>query len=210
MHKQISIIIADDHLLFIDGLKMLLKEEPDLRIADVAHDGRELLGKVQQQHPELVLLDINMPTLNGLETAKYLKQAHPEVKFIMLSTYNEDHLIERAKTLGANGYLLKNSSKEELLQTIRLVAGGKACFPYRQPGHTSEFDASDNFLKQFSLTRRELEVIRLIKNGCTNQQISDELYLSVYTVETHRRNIMQKLGLSNSTSLMKFIYEYNL
>lgn len=210
MEVIIKLIIADDHNLFIDGLRLLLKDEPDLQVTDIASDGKELLSILPTAKADIILLDINMPNLNGLDTAHYIKQTYPALKIIMLSTYNDDHLVEKAKTLGTNAYLLKTTNKEELLQTIRLVALGQACFPYRQPFIKNNFDGNDDFLKQFNLTKRESEILLLIKANNTNQQIADKLFLSVYTVETHRKNIMQKLGLKNPSALIKFILQNNI
>ena len=128
----------------------------------------------------------------------------------MLSTYNEEHLIEKAKAGGANGYLFKNAEKTELLQVMRLVAQGQSCFPYKQPVKHNGFDEDDEFLKQFQLTKRELELLQFIKQNYTNQQMADHLHLSIYTVETHRKNIMQKLNLKNPVELTKFMLQYNL
>ncbi len=210
MPATINLIIADDHNLFIEGLKQLFKDEDDICVLDIANNGKELLSVLPDQKVDIILLDINMPELNGLDTVKYLKQSYPIIKTIMLSTYNDDHLIEKAKNLGVNGYLLKTTNKEELLQTIRLVYTGQSCFPYRQPTQKNDFDANDSFLKQFNLTKREMEILQLIKNNFTNQQIAGQLFLSVYTVETHRKNIMQKIGLKNPSALMKFIIEHKL
>lgn len=206
---MINLIIADDHKLFADGLYSLLKDEEDMHITDIANDGKELLSILQSVKPDIVLLDINMPGLNGLEAAKYIKQSYPSLKIIILSTYNADHLVDKSKNLGANGYLLKTTDKEELLQTIRLVWAGQACFPYRLPKTINEFD-NDDFLKQFNLTKREFEVLKLIKKEYTNQQIADELFLSIYTVETHRKNIMQKLNLKSPIALHKFLGDHDL
>ncbi len=151
-----------------------------------------------------------MPELNGLDTVRYLKQSHPLLKIIMLSTYNDEHLIEKAKLLGANGYLLKTTNKDELLQTIRLVYNGQASFPYRQPAVKNQFDCNDNFLKQYDLTKREMEILQLIKQALTNQQISEKLFLSIYTIEAHRKNIMHKLNLNSPAGLMRFISENNI
>ena len=206
----IKIIIADDHTLFINGLQLLLHDQDWIEVIDIAHDGKELLNILPKTQPDLILLDINMPVLNGLDTARYIKQSFPFIKLIMLSTYNEEHLIDKAKQTGVNGYLLKNSSKDELLQTIRLVMNNQTSFPYLQPKEENIFDKQDNFLKQFNLTKRETEIILLLKDNFTNQQIADKLFLSIYTVETHRKNIMQKLGLKSPAALMKFIIENNL
>ena len=207
---MIELIIADDHTLFIDGLRSLLKDEKDMHVMDIANDGKELLSILSAVSPDIILLDINMPLLNGLDTTKYIRQIYPRLKIIMLSTYNDEHLIERSKELGANGYLLKTTGKEELLQTIRLVSQGQSCFPYRFPKTADTCDETDRFLKQFNITNREKEVLQHIKAGLTNQQIAEELFLSVYTVETHRKNIMHKLQLNTPALLMKFIIENHL
>lgn len=208
--SKIHIIIADDHQLFIDGLKLLLSNEEDIAVDDVAGDGKELLYLLQRQKPDIVLLDINMPKLNGLEAIRVIKQQSHSVKIIVLSTYSEEHLVEKAKGTGANGYLLKNCNKAELLQTIRLVSSGHTSFPYRSPALENEFTVNDRFLKQFNLTKREMEILHLLKENFTNKQIADRLFLSVYTAETHRKNIMQKLKLNSPAALMKFIVENNI
>ncbi len=206
----VKIIIADDHTLFINGLRLLLKEEPRIEVIYLANDGKELLDVLTTTTPDLILLDINMPVLNGLEAARYIKRSYPAIKLIILSTYNEDHLVDKAKQAGVNGYLLKNSSKEELLQTIYLVMNYQSAFPYREPKKENLFDREDSFLKPFNLTKREMEIVLLLKNNLTNQQIADQLFLSIYTVDTHRKNIMQKLGLKSPAALMKFIIEKKL
>jgi DNA-binding NarL/FixJ family response regulator len=204
------IIIADDHNLFVSGIQLLLKDQASMEVIDIANNGKELLGLLSHQQPDLVLLDINMPLLNGLDTAVHIKRTFPKIKLIILSTYNEDHLIEKAKQAGVNGYLLKNCNKDELLETINLVMTNHTSFPYREPASSTTFDKEDTFLKQFNLTKREIEVIQLLKNNFTNQQIADKLFLSIYTVETHRKNIMQKLQLNSPSALMKFIIEHGL
>lgn len=208
--EKLSVIIADDHTLFINGLCSLLQNEPDIHIMEIAVNGREVLSLLQNHTPNLLLLDINMPGLNGFEVLKQVKAIYPKIKVIMLSTYNEEHLIEKAKAGGANGYLFKNAEKSELLQVMRLVAQGQSCFPYKQPVKNNGFDDTDEFLKQFQLTKRELELLQFIKQNYTNQQMADHLHLSIYTVETHRKNIMQKLNLKNPVELTKFMLQYNL
>jgi len=208
--EKLKLMIADDHTLFIDGLCLLLKQSPDIEIMAIAGNGRELLGLLHNNSPDLVLLDINMPGFNGFEVLSRIKAYHPKIKVIMLSTYNEEHLIEKAKAAGANGYLVKNADKSELLQVINLVSQGQSCFPYKQPPASSVFDESDVFLKQFQLTKREVELLQFIKQNYTNQQMAEHLNLSIYTVETHRKNIMQKLNLKNPVELTRFIMQYNL
>ena len=205
---KIRIMLADDHPLFIEGLSMMLRREPDFELCGLANNGREVLEMLPTTHPDLILLDINMPKMNGLETIKYIKQSYPNVKIVMLSGYFDDAIIKEAKAKGANGYLLKSSQKDELIQTIKMVYSG-AVFTTPQPDEPThgEFLQNDKFLAQFNLTKRERELIQLIKNGMTNQDIAQNLHLSVYTVETHRKNIMQKLKLNSPGALMKFIIE---
>lgn len=210
MSKQIRILIADDHTLFIDGLKSLLRDEPDMEVVEIANNGKELLEIIAPSKATLILLDINMPVMNGLDTLRYIKQNQPYLKIIILSTYNDEHLIDKAKSAGANGYLLKTTSRPELLNTIRLINNGQSCFPYRSPDIVKEAVVGDNFIKQFNLSKREKEILLFIKEGLTNQQIADKLFLSIYTVETHRKNIMQKLNLKSSAALFKFIAENNI
>jgi two-component system, NarL family, nitrate/nitrite response regulator NarL len=209
--KNLSVIIADDHTLFINGLRLLLETEPDIEILKVAGDGKELMGLLHDNSPDIILLDINMPGINGLEALKRIKLYHHKIKVIMLSTYNEEHLIEKAKTSGADGYLFKNVDKNELLNAMRIVCNGGTAFPQKAArAVASTFGEPDAFLKQFQLTKREMELLQLIKQNNTNQQMADRLYLSIYTVETHRKNIMQKLQLKNPVELTKFILQYNL
>lgn len=208
--QKIQIIIADDHVLFIDGLQSLLKDEKDIVIADIANDGKELLDILSLHQTDLVLLDIKMPKLNGLETIRYIRQLNRNIKIIVLSSYNDEHLINKAKEYGANGYLLKDCSKDDLLQTIRLVNNGHSCFPYLEPATADELDEKDNFIQQLKLTERELEILHLIGKNYSNQQIADQLGLTKFTIDTHRKNINQKLGINKPAALMKFIVENNL
>ena len=207
-NEKIRIMLADDHPLFIEGLSMMLRREPDFELCGIANNGREVLEMLPTTKPDLILLDINMPKMNGLETIKYIRQSYPNVKIVMLSGYFDEAIIKEAKIKGANGYLLKSSQRDELIHTIKMVySGALFATPQQENQVTGEFLANDKFLAQFNLTKRERELIQLIKNGMTNQEIAQNLHLSVYTVETHRKNIMQKLKLNSPGELMKFIIE---
>src|ERR1700756_3044060 len=131
--EKLSLIIADDHTLFIDGLCLLLQNEPGIEILNIASNGRELMSLLHTHSPDIILLDINMPGYNGFEALSRVKSYYPKIKVIMLSTYNEEHLIEKAKAGGANCYLVKNADKSELVNVIKLVGQGQSCFPYKQP-----------------------------------------------------------------------------
>lgn len=189
---------------------MLLEGEPDIEVANVAANGKEMLHLLHTHTPNMVLLDINMPGINGFEVLKRIKDYYPKIKVIMLSTYNEVHLIEKAKAEGADGYLFKNAEKAELLEVMRAVGQGQLCFPHKQSAINGVLNEPDPFLKQFQLTKREIELLQFIKQNFTNQQVADHLHLSIYTVETHRKNIMQKLNLKNPVELSRFILQYNL
>lgn len=202
-----SIIIADDHLLFIEGIKALLEHEKEYNVIGVANNGLQLLSLLDTVEPDAILLDINMPLLNGLDAMPLISEKCPEVKIIILSTYSESHFIQKAKTNGAQGYLLKDCNKDELVEVLKLVYNGEYALP--ELSQNKPF-INDSFSKITHLTKRELEIVQLIKCDYTNKQIADKLFLSLYTVETHRKNIMKKLGLTKPQALIKFLIEANL
>lgn len=208
MNQKLSILIADDHQLFVEGLTSLFRDSPAFTVIDTVNSGRELLEVLCKCLPDIILLDINMPGMNGLDALKHIKKNHPSVKVILLSTYNEAHIIKRGKELGMAGYLLKNIDADELTNSIHQVYSGKVVCPTTKDPSQKPL-VSDSFLQAFNITPRETEVIAFIKDGYTNQQIANELHLSIYTVETHRKNIMQKLNLKSPAALIKFILEHN-
>jgi DNA-binding NarL/FixJ family response regulator len=212
MSEKINLMIADDHPLFVEGLKMILGTDPSISIAGIANDGKQLLYHLTQNSDiDLILLDVNMPNLNGLDTIKYLKQSFVSVKILMLSAYNDAKLIDQAKKAGADGYILKNSSKEELISSIKKVANGESVFILgKEENLPDAFKKLDTFLHKFNLTKRELEIVYYLKQTYTNQQIAEKLHLSIYTVETHRKNIMHKLNLNSPAALVKFMIEFNV
>ncbi len=209
MKLKINIAIADDHNLFIEGMKLLLNQEQTMEINGVANDAVQLLTLLNKERYDVVLLDVNMPGKSGVEAITSIKQQHPDIKIIMLSTYNEKHLIRKAKEQGADGYLIKNVHKTELIRAIHQVNEGKKFFT----GEDEPEDAlkiGDPFLMQYSFTRKEKELLELIKQGLTNKQMADHMSLSIYTIETHRKNIMQKLKLKSPIELARFLMNYNL
>ncbi|MBS1662812.1 MAG: response regulator transcription factor [Bacteroidetes bacterium] len=208
--KIINILIADDHIMFAEGLRMVLKQHPDFTVNAIAHNGKELLDLLQRYPAEVLLLDLNMPSISGLDALQYIRRTNKTLKIIILSTYDETHLISKAREEGANGYLKKTFSTEELIEVIYLVATGGEYFPNRVKMKQNIFPETDSFEKQFSLTKREKEIIILIGQHLTNSEISEKLFLSKYTVETHRKNIMHKLGLKSPGELIRFITENNL
>lgn len=208
MQLPVSIILADDHTLFADGIHSLLQQVPNITVLAIASNGQDVIDLLSFHQPDMVILDINMPVLNGLEATKLIRRDFPHIRTIILSSYNDPHLISLAHSYGANGYLLKTCNKDELLQTIRRVSKGERCFPLMAGMYSQE--AEHLPFREFNLTRRETEILQLINQQLTNQQIASHLYLSIYTVETHRKNIMQKLQLKSPAALTRFLLEKGL
>ena len=204
---KIKIILADNHRIFIEGFSSLLHEDDEFELLDFAYDGCDLMKLLTIVRPDVVLLDINMPCLSGLEAASEIRKKYPSIKIILLTNYNLEPLIKKARQIGVDAYLLKDCTREELKQTIRCVLKNERVFPDSEVlNHKSEI-IEDGFLKKFKLTCRELEIIQLIKKGFTNDEIADQLFISVYTVKTHRKNVMKKLGVYNLAGLLRFIDE---
>ncbi len=208
--NRIRLLVADDHAIVREGIVALLQREPGFIIAGIASTGYEVIERLSQMEVDICLLDINMPGLDGIETAKLIAERKPTVKVIMLTTYNEREIISELIHLGVAGYLLKNSDREELVEAINKVMKGRHYFS----------DAVENLILQglvekksteaVILTERELEVVRLLAKEYTNDKIAAELHISYRTVETHRKNIMQKTKAHNLAGLIKFAYSKGL
>jgi DNA-binding NarL/FixJ family response regulator len=200
-NPALEIIIADDHQLFADGIISLLSQDPRIKNFKHAANGDILFKMLLKKKPDIILLDIKMPGMNGIEVLKKIKQHYTDIKVIMLSTYSDKKTIEECMNNGADGYLFKNASKQELINTI-LGKNNEYANLILNNSNIQEYYSSI-----YKLTKREWEIMLLIKKGMTNIQMSETLTLSIYTIETHRKNLMQKLNLKNSVGLMSFIYE---
>ncbi|MBS1627691.1 MAG: response regulator transcription factor [Bacteroidetes bacterium] len=200
----IRIVIIDDHRLFNDGLFAMLSTEKTVLVVEQVYDSRTAVAAVSKFNPEMVLVDFNMPHINGIELTKLLKEKNPQLKIIVLSMYNDERFIELFKKNNANGYLLKTVSVEKLINVIHDVANGENYFPELYNNHSL---TEDVFLKKLTLSNRELEVINLIKQGLQTKEIASRLNISYYTAETHRKNIKLKIGIKGETDFLKFIYE---
>jgi len=207
-----SIILADDHQLFIEGVKTVLEELGDIHIEATVNNGRELLEKVSAIRPDLVLLDLNMPGPDGLECLQRIKRDVPGVKVLVLTNYNQPELVEEVKRLRADGFMVKNTTASELREAVAQVLSGKPFFGQmdkaRVVDETSYF--FDDFLKKFKLTRREVDIIRLVCREYSSKQIAAELNISEFTVTTHRKNIVRKLNIKNVAGLVSFAREHQL
>ncbi|GAB2782007.1 nitrate respiration regulation response regulator NreC [Rhabdobacter roseus] len=206
-----KILIADDHQLFNDGMKMMLSVEDTLEVVGQVFSGKDVLHAVHTLQPDLLLLDINMPQLNGLEVAEKLRDHHPTLRIIMLTMYSDRKFVEDCSRLGVPGYILKNSGVDEVLNAIETVLAGKKYYDPKLTKSTAPNQhADDSFQRQFQLTKREIEIIGLIGQSFTNEEIADRLFLSVATVKTHRNNINLKLGIKQPADLVRFAIEHGL
>lgn len=207
-----KIILADDHQLFIEGVRSVLEELPDVQITATANDGMELMDKVRTHLPDLVVLDLNMPRLDGLKCLQTIKREFPRIKVMVLTNYSQPELIQEVKQLHADGFIIKNSGAADLRLAVERILNGEQLFAEEQsPGILDEnsyfFDA---FLKKFKLTRREVDIIRLVCKEYSSKQIAAELHLSEFTVNTHRKNIQRKLNVKNVAGLVSFAREHHL
>lgn len=199
--------MVDDHQLIVDGMISLLKNKEDILVAGVANNGKEALQMLRILEPDLVLMDIDMPVMNGIDALREIKKTNPGTRVIILSMHEEAGMIKNLVALGADGYLLKSCSEEELFRAINTVALGQ---PYFSHGVTvsllnakvSAAPSSDPLHEV--LSDRETEVLRLITEGFSNKEIGAQLFISHRTVDTHRTNLMKKLNVSNIAGLISY------
>ncbi len=207
--RKIRIVLADDHKLMRSGLRVLLEQQTDLTVVGEASDGREAVALVASQKPDVLVMDIGMPSLNGIEAAAQIMQSHPEISIVMLSMHSDESYVLRALRAGAKGYLLKDSAEADLIRAVHSVAEGKSFF---SPAVSKVL--LDDYVRKLKrsgtddpydlLTPREREVLQLVAEGKSNKDIAQLLNLSVYTVETHRSNIMEKLNLHGVPELILY------
>ncbi|RZJ46463.1 MAG: response regulator transcription factor [Flavobacterium sp.] len=202
---DLKIFIADDHQILIDGIVSFFNELEGFEVIGYANDGINLLRDIAVKTPDIILLDLNMPKLDGISTLKRLKENYPNIKVIILSNYHQSQLIKETKALGASGYVLKNGSKSDLLAAIETVQSGKLYFPEAEEINLdTQRVFTDEFMKKHQLTKREVEIIRLVCEELSSKEIGDKLFIAEFTVTTHRRNILSKLGLKNTPGLINF------
>jgi DNA-binding NarL/FixJ family response regulator len=215
MGPKKQIFIVEDHRLFREGLKAMLSPGPEYEIIGEAEDGLEAIRLIRKSKPDLVLLDLSMPRMNGFSVLREIKGAMPDVKILVLSIHESDQYVLQAFEAKADGYAIKDSSRQELQMAIRSVLEGKK---YISPGITDHvlegfLDGHKTLKSQSSIdtvTEREKEVLKLLGEGCQNKEIADLLNISVKTVEKHRANLMSKLDLHNAAALTAFAFEHGL
>lgn len=228
--RTISIVIADDHRLFVEGLKNLLlsSEELNIEICGESGNGSEVAALVRRCRPDVLILDLNMPGKDGLDVLTEVKQnkINSKMRVIALTMYDDTKLVKSAFKSGIDGYILKTSAAEELIVAIETVLTGETFFGEgvyihkpnipsaskdkfgNSTGDTKQYE--DRFNKKHNLTKRELEILRLISNAKNNKEIAQTLFISDQTVSVHRRNLMRKLNVSSTASLIKIAYDNSL
>jgi DNA-binding NarL/FixJ family response regulator len=202
------IVIADDHQLFAEGLIALLRQYNENFIFTHIHRGDLLVKAIKKLNPQLILLDIKMPGLDGIKALEIIKKENSGVKIIMISTFSDAETINDCLSKGADAFLLKNIDIKVLKKTIVRVLDPKFTNTYKTT--VDKDHLFENISMQYKITKREWEIIQFLKLGETNKQISERLFLSIFTIETHRKNIMQKLKLKTPAELVRFIIENNL
>jgi len=215
MPAKHRIVIAEDHTILREGLRSLLSSGPDLEIVGEVGDGREAIRCVEKLKPDLVLTDLSMPRMNGMDAIREIKKRSPGTKILVLTVHKTEEYILATLRAGADGYLLKDSTHAELLMAVKHVLGGK---PYISPGISEKvlegyLDGKKTLKTRTvweTLTKREREILKLIGEGYRNKEIADDLNISVKTVEKHRANLMEKLNLHNVQALTTYAIEKGL
>ncbi|MBC7884101.1 MAG: response regulator transcription factor [Saprospiraceae bacterium] len=213
---MINILIADDHTMFVDGIESILKVEADMLVVGSCYDGPSVIEFVKKNNVDIILLDVNLPGMSGIEVCKELNLHHPSVSVLAISMFNEESFVSEILNNGAKGYILKNTGREELLKAIRTIAGGDSYFSKDvtetiMKGLMNQRKASSKNSAFFpKLSRREKEVLKLIAQEFTTQEIADSLFISLKTVESHRSSLLSKLNARNSVGLIRIAMENNL
>jgi len=206
--KRITVLLAEDHLIVREGFRSLLKSDGDIEVVGEAETGRQAVALAKKLRPAVVVMDIAMPLLNGLEATRQIRQALPDTKVIMLSAHNDDAYVEQAISFGAVGYLIKQTSSHDLSKAIREVESGNRFFSpsIAKRLHEQKSPVRGKQLRKrvARLTSRELEVLQLIAEGLANKQVAGELDISIKTVEKHRQSMMQKLNIHDVAGLTRY------
>jgi DNA-binding NarL/FixJ family response regulator len=210
------ILIADDHEIFLDSLSMLIATFPDVEIVGNCKNGLEVLSFLQNQTIDLLVTDYKMPLMSGIELTLQLRQKYPQIKVLMLSVSEEAEMIREAFQAGVWGYMMKKSGKAELQKAIETIKNGQRYFSESVVFELMRLGLTDNIpqneiQQEFNqLTEREIEIIKLITNELSSQEIAEKLFIAPKTVETHRHNILKKLGLKNTVGLIKYALKNGL
>ena len=208
--KLITILLADDHDVVRRGMKMLLEDEEGIQVVGEALDGLDAIEKVKMLMPNVVILDLTMPKMNGIEAAKILSEEYPEVKILIFSMHHNKEYIVKSVENGANGYLLKDTGKDELLRAIKVVSEGRKYFPPEiSEVIIDELLAKTSGIQEENrpifekITPKEKQILGMIVQGYNSREMADKLFLSIRTVDNHRANMMKKVKAKNTADLVK-------
>ena len=210
---MIKVILADDHQILLDGIKTFLDQEPEIEVIGTATNGLQVLELLKKEVPDVLLLDLMMPHMDGMETTIHVKSKYPDIKILMLTTNDEGSIITSIFKEGATGYLIKNASKETLIQGIKDAYRGKKVLSTELTAKMIESldkKAKPRSGKAPKITKRELEVLKLIAKEYTTQEIADALFVSTNTVATHKRNLFVKMDVKNSVGMIKKAMDWGI
>ena len=209
---KLKIFLADDHVVVREGLKALINAQPDMIVIGEAGDGQTAWQQARECQPDVVIMDITMPELNGVQATVQLKRASPTIKILALSVHEDTSYLRQLLSAGAAGYILKHAAADDLIQAIRMIAGGGVYLDPALAGHVVaryvRVPAATSALLGAELSARETEVVQGIAQGYSNKEIATQLQLSVKTVETYRARAMDKLGLESRSALVRYALEH--
>jgi len=208
---MIKIVMADDHKMFATGIANLLEKEEDFNVIGIYQRGVDLLATLKKTQPDVILTDLNMPGMDGLDLIQEIVKQCAKCKIIVLSMYDEEKIFKKCQKAGADAYVLKDADSDELIYTIREVYENRHVMNFHNTLKQATDDVFlDAYKDKFKLSRRELQILKMIKEGEDNKEIAEHLNLSVYTVETHRKNIHLKLDVNTGVELIKKAMDMNL
>ncbi len=213
MPEQIRVIIADDHTIFRSGLNMLLSSESDINVIGEAEDGQSAIQLAKELNPDVILMDIGMPELNGIEATERIKLESPDINILVLTMHRSDEYFFKMLEAGASGYILKGAETSELINAVRSVAKGEVfLYPSMAGRLVKEYlsQSASSKISSAKLTKREREILQLIAEGFTNKEIAKKLVLSPSTVHSHRTNLLHKLNLNSRHELVQYAREHGL
>ncbi|MFZ4464376.1 MAG: response regulator transcription factor [Bacteroidales bacterium] len=215
MTKKIRIILADDHRIFRDGMKALLNENTEIQIIGEGSDGNELMELLKSNQPDVLILDISMPGLSGIELTKLIHNLYPEIRIMILSMHTNEEFVLNAIHAGAKAYLPKDTSKAELFEAIQsLMAGGeyysKSVSENFMKSFIKKTRTDQNLLVNEELTLREIEILKLVATGISHKEVAEMLFISPKTVDAHKNHIMQKLKLKNTAELVLYAVTHKI
>ncbi|OFX52081.1 MAG: hypothetical protein A2046_06045 [Bacteroidetes bacterium GWA2_30_7] len=209
---MIKVLIVEDHKILRDGLKAALSGNKEIKVIGECEDGNQVMDFLEKNPIDVILMDIKMPIMNGIDATQQVIEKYPNMKILVLSMHNEEAYITKIFKAGASGYILKNTSISEMIDGIKKVHSGEIFYSLevanimvsKYMNKTIKAKSKNFTVTIDDLTKREREIIKLISNEFTNQEIADKLFISARTVDTHRRNLLQKLGVKNTAGLVKF------